>query len=456
MSDLDVLVPTARARDGHRGAGAPGLGSAHRHHVGLHPYPARRRYGRGGRIREVRPALARVLGVLPARCRRRSLGGERGARLRGRPDARARAGGPAPARCVNGSRRARRPNLLWIPDALRLVEAGGIDWPRLLAQAAARRFSLRARTMLGYLRRAFDAIVPDEAIDGLRAIRVCGLSGASSRRQPAAGSARRAAELLVQLPPPERRDGPRVSVLPAADVEGAEPRRDSARRARRARGSGCGRRSGRAPSAERARQSSRASASRRASGTSAAAIPRRNRPAVPDPGEVESRRPDSQALVVDRAHHPAGIDDEVLGAEIVWMIPAGAVRGSPNAAAARSRHATAPRRPPRRAAPGAPSRCPRALPPSTRCGLREAVRHLREVDGGQEGRAGREMRVRSSSRSTGVPGTHSSSVTSPRRASTRANRGSASAAAIWVKQRARSSEAARRSFTVRPSARSTR
>jgi hypothetical protein len=77
--------------------------------------------------------------------------------------------------CVNGSRRARRPNLLWIPDALRLVEAGGIDWPRLLAQAAARRFSLRARAMLGYLRRTFDARVPDEALDGLGAIRVSGL-----------------------------------------------------------------------------------------------------------------------------------------------------------------------------------------------------------------------------------------------------------------------------------------
>jgi len=77
--------------------------------------------------------------------------------------------------CVNGSRRARRPNLLWIPDALRLVEAGGIDWPRLLAQAAARRFALRVRTMLGYLRRAFDARVPDEALDGLGAVRVSGL-----------------------------------------------------------------------------------------------------------------------------------------------------------------------------------------------------------------------------------------------------------------------------------------
>ena len=96
--------------------------------------------------------------------------------------------------CVNGSRRARRPNLLWIPDALRLIEAGGIDWPRLLAQAAARRFSLRARTMLGYLRRAFDALVPDEAIDGLRAVRVCGLE----RREFRIGN--RPQGLLGELP----------------------------------------------------------------------------------------------------------------------------------------------------------------------------------------------------------------------------------------------------------------
>src|SRR5262249_43059592 len=65
--------------------------------------------------------------------------------------------------CVNGSRRARRQNLLWIPDAVRLLEAGSIDWRRLIAQAARRRFALRARTMLGYLSRTFGARVPGEA-----------------------------------------------------------------------------------------------------------------------------------------------------------------------------------------------------------------------------------------------------------------------------------------------------
>jgi len=96
--------------------------------------------------------------------------------------------------CINGSRRARRPNLLWIPDALRLVEAGGIDWPRLLAQAASRRFALRARTMLGYLRRAFDARVPEEVLEGLGALRVSALE----RREFRLGN--RPQGLLGELP----------------------------------------------------------------------------------------------------------------------------------------------------------------------------------------------------------------------------------------------------------------
>ena len=177
--------------------------------------------------------------------------------------------------CVNGSRRARRPNLLWIPDALRLVEAGGIDWSRLLAQAAARRFSLRARTMLGYLRRAFDARVPDEALEGLGAVRVSGLERLEFRigNRPA-GPAGRAAELLVQLPPPRRRDGdaaaPRLSLLPAADVEGADPRRDRARRAR-ARGAAA---AGGVPAARRALSGFRARGRGRAAVPAAPPPPR--------------------------------------------------------------------------------------------------------------------------------------------------------------------------------------
>jgi hypothetical protein len=74
--------------------------------------------------------------------------------------------------CVHGSRRARRPGLLWVPDALAILRAGGIDWSRLVAQAARRRFALRARTMLGYLRTALAAPVADDALARLEALPV--------------------------------------------------------------------------------------------------------------------------------------------------------------------------------------------------------------------------------------------------------------------------------------------
>ena len=77
--------------------------------------------------------------------------------------------------CVHGSRRARRPSIVWIADALWIAEAGGIDWARLIAQARERRFALRARTMLGYLKAALGAPVPDEALAGLAALPVSSL-----------------------------------------------------------------------------------------------------------------------------------------------------------------------------------------------------------------------------------------------------------------------------------------
>lgn len=83
--------------------------------------------------------------------------------------------------CVNGSRRARRPNLLWIPDAMHLLRAGGIDWERLVSQAAARRFALRTRTMLAYLRSALGAPVPNDVLTRLAGIRVSRLERAEYR-----------------------------------------------------------------------------------------------------------------------------------------------------------------------------------------------------------------------------------------------------------------------------------
>jgi hypothetical protein len=77
--------------------------------------------------------------------------------------------------CVHGSRRARRAHLLWIPDALLVLRAGGIDWPRLVAQARRRHFVLRARTMLRYLEQTFRAPVPEAVLTELETLRVARL-----------------------------------------------------------------------------------------------------------------------------------------------------------------------------------------------------------------------------------------------------------------------------------------
>jgi hypothetical protein len=73
---------------------------------------------------------------------------------------------------MHASRRANRAQLLWIPDALLVLGAGGIEWSRLLAQAQRRRFVLRAAAMLTYLRHPFAAPIPEEVLRHLRALPV--------------------------------------------------------------------------------------------------------------------------------------------------------------------------------------------------------------------------------------------------------------------------------------------
>lgn len=74
--------------------------------------------------------------------------------------------------CMHASRRANRPQLLWIPDALLVLRAGGIEWPRLLAQAQQRRFVLRAAAMLAYLRDRFGAPIPDDVLQRIETLPV--------------------------------------------------------------------------------------------------------------------------------------------------------------------------------------------------------------------------------------------------------------------------------------------
>jgi hypothetical protein len=74
--------------------------------------------------------------------------------------------------CMHASRRANRPQLLWIPDALMVLRAGGVEWSRLVAQAEGRRFVLRAGAMLTYLERRFAAPIPERVFRQLQALPV--------------------------------------------------------------------------------------------------------------------------------------------------------------------------------------------------------------------------------------------------------------------------------------------
>ena len=66
--------------------------------------------------------------------------------------------------CVHGEKWVRIPGVRWIADAVLLIRSGRIDWPRLVAHATRRRFVLRMRAQLEYLRAVFEAPVPREAL----------------------------------------------------------------------------------------------------------------------------------------------------------------------------------------------------------------------------------------------------------------------------------------------------
>jgi len=83
--------------------------------------------------------------------------------------------------CVNGSRRARRPTITWVADAVLVLRAGDVDWPRLVAEARERRVVLRARAMLGYLRARLDAPVPGPVLEELLALPVSRLERVEHR-----------------------------------------------------------------------------------------------------------------------------------------------------------------------------------------------------------------------------------------------------------------------------------
>lgn len=71
--------------------------------------------------------------------------------------------------CVHGARWAPEAGIRWIADAMLIIGAGGIDWRRLVDQAVKRRFVLRMRETLEFLRTAMAAPVPDPVMIDLGA-----------------------------------------------------------------------------------------------------------------------------------------------------------------------------------------------------------------------------------------------------------------------------------------------
>jgi hypothetical protein len=66
--------------------------------------------------------------------------------------------------CVHGAKWTWRPAIHWIADAVSIVRAGDVDWARLVAQARARRFTLRARETLEFLAASMQAPIPREVL----------------------------------------------------------------------------------------------------------------------------------------------------------------------------------------------------------------------------------------------------------------------------------------------------
>lgn len=76
--------------------------------------------------------------------------------------------------CWHGARWNEVPPIRWVADALAIlaVSAQEINWPSLLTKAQKHRIVLPVRDSLEYLRKKFDAPVPDTVLESLAAVRV--------------------------------------------------------------------------------------------------------------------------------------------------------------------------------------------------------------------------------------------------------------------------------------------
>jgi hypothetical protein len=89
-------------------------------------------------------------------------------------------------------------HLRWAADATKVLQAGPIDWPRLVALAHRRRMVLPVRAALDYLARALDAPVPPEVRAELAAAPVGWIDRVEYRHQLAIGHYP-VAKVLVRL-----------------------------------------------------------------------------------------------------------------------------------------------------------------------------------------------------------------------------------------------------------------
>lgn len=69
--------------------------------------------------------------------------------------------------CVHGAKWTPLPAIRWVADALTILRAGGVDWPRLVAGAHARRVILTARDTLWYISSTMGAPIPAEVLRSL-------------------------------------------------------------------------------------------------------------------------------------------------------------------------------------------------------------------------------------------------------------------------------------------------
>jgi Uncharacterised nucleotidyltransferase len=76
--------------------------------------------------------------------------------------------------CWHGARWNEVPPIRWVADAMAILDASGeeIDWEDLLKKAKKHRIVMPVKDTLDYLKKTFDAPVPDSLLKSLSAVRI--------------------------------------------------------------------------------------------------------------------------------------------------------------------------------------------------------------------------------------------------------------------------------------------